>query len=148
MLTGRDVLMSYSPKVVSAAAGSFAQDAVFNTGRRYGRNCQNACRSFASKRSQLHARNKHGINRFDADMVSRYVALVIGNEGRGVSGRSFMEIADIKVRIPMAGSIESLNAAVAAGILDVSVTNHKIRLRGKTMQAQLNKILEEAKEQL
>ena len=37
---------------------------------------------------------------------------------------------------------------MAAGILDVSVTNHKIKLRGKTMQAQLNKILEEAKEQL
>ena len=28
-----------------------------------------------------------------------------------------MDIADIKIRIPMAGSIESLNAAVAAGIL-------------------------------
>ena len=27
------------------------------------------------------------------------------------------DIADIKIRIPMAGSIESLNAAVAAGIL-------------------------------
>ncbi|MBQ3520880.1 MAG: 23S rRNA (guanosine(2251)-2'-O)-methyltransferase RlmB, partial [Firmicutes bacterium] len=44
------------------------------------------------------------------------IALVIGNEGRGVSER-LMELSDIRVKIPMAGSIESLNAAVAAGIL-------------------------------
>ena len=44
------------------------------------------------------------------------IALVIGNEGRGVRAE-FLDIADIKVKIPMAGSIESLNAAVAAGIL-------------------------------
>ncbi len=52
---------------------------------------------------------------FDADL-SRSVALVIGNEGSGVS-RELMEMADVKVRIPMEGSLESLNASVAAGIL-------------------------------
>ena len=51
----------------------------------------------------------------DADLGEN-VALVIGNEGRGVR-QEFLDIADIKIRIPMAGSIESLNAAVAAGIL-------------------------------
>ena len=44
------------------------------------------------------------------------IALVIGNEGQGVS-ESFIEASDLKIKIPMAGSIESLNAAVAAGIL-------------------------------
>ena len=43
-------------------------------------------------------------------------AIVIGNEGRGVS-EEFMKLADVKVKIPMKGEIESLNAAVAAGIL-------------------------------
>lgn len=52
---------------------------------------------------------------FDADL-SRNVALVIGNEGSGVS-RELMEMADVRVRIPMEGSLESLNASVAAGIL-------------------------------
>ena len=42
--------------------------------------------------------------------------IVIGNEGQGVS-ESFIEASDLKIKIPMAGSIESLNAAVAAGIL-------------------------------
>lgn len=44
------------------------------------------------------------------------IAIVIGNEGQGVSDK-FVESADLKIKIPMAGAIESLNAAVAAGIL-------------------------------
>ena len=56
-----------------------------------------------------------GINCFEAVFVSD-TALVRGNEGNGVS-EDFIDAADVKIRIPMEGSIESLNAAVAAGIL-------------------------------
>ncbi len=42
-------------------------------------------------------------------------AIVIGNEARGVS-RDMLHIADRTVRIDMQGEVESLNAAVAAGI--------------------------------
>ena len=52
---------------------------------------------------------------FDADL-SKGTALVIGNEGNGVSAE-LMDMADIKVKIPMDGNLESLNASVAAGIL-------------------------------
>ncbi|MBQ1471153.1 RNA methyltransferase [Eubacterium sp. AB3007] len=48
--------------------------------------------------------------------LHRDIALIIGNEGNGVS-REIMEQADLRVRIPMAGKLESLNASVAAGIL-------------------------------
>ena len=44
------------------------------------------------------------------------IGLVIGNEGSGVSD-ALMEIADVRVTLPMKGRIESLNAAVAAAIL-------------------------------
>ena len=43
-------------------------------------------------------------------------AVVIGNEGNGIS-RSVLNSVSEKVRIPMAGEIESLNAAVSAAIL-------------------------------
>ena len=43
-------------------------------------------------------------------------AVWIGNEGNGVS-EELLEMADVKIRIPMAGRLESLNASVAAGIL-------------------------------
>lgn len=44
------------------------------------------------------------------------LALVIGNEGNGVCS-DFLNQADGLLTIPMAGNLESLNAAVAAGIL-------------------------------
>ena len=43
-------------------------------------------------------------------------ALVIGSEGEGIS-RLTMEKCDIAVSLPMKGSINSLNASVAAGIM-------------------------------
>ena len=44
------------------------------------------------------------------------VCLVIGAEGEGVS-RLVLENADHKVKLPMAGGVQSLNASVAAGVL-------------------------------
>lgn len=44
------------------------------------------------------------------------IAIVIGNEGNGLSGR-ILEMADKKIMIPMKGNAESLNASVAASVL-------------------------------
>ena len=43
-------------------------------------------------------------------------AAVIGSEARGVSDE-VLSLSDVRVRIPMKGKVESLNAAVAAGVL-------------------------------
>ena len=43
-------------------------------------------------------------------------AILIGNEANGLSDRA-AGLADVKVKIPMCGKVESLNAAVAAAIL-------------------------------
>ncbi len=52
---------------------------------------------------------------YDLDMPGE-PAIVIGNEGNGMS-EEFMDACDVSVKIPMKGTIESLNASVAAGIL-------------------------------
>ena len=44
------------------------------------------------------------------------VALVIGSEGEGIS-RLTLERCDLRVSLPMAGHIDSLNASVAAGVM-------------------------------
>lgn len=44
------------------------------------------------------------------------VVLVIGNEGSGVSD-DILAVSDIKVKIPIYGHAESLNASIAAGIM-------------------------------
>lgn len=42
--------------------------------------------------------------------------IVIGNEAKGIS-KQVQDISDIKIKIPMLGKTESLNASVAAGIM-------------------------------
>ena len=50
-----------------------------------------------------------------ADGGEKFV-LIIGNEARGISD-VVRENADVRVKLPMRGGAESLNAAVAAGIM-------------------------------
>jgi 23S rRNA (guanosine2251-2'-O)-methyltransferase len=52
---------------------------------------------------------------YKADLTGP-AALVIGNEARGVSDE-VGAVADVRLKLPMRGGAESLNAAVAAGIM-------------------------------
>lgn len=56
--------------------------------------------------------------------------LIIGNEGKGIS-RLLREKCDFVVSLPMRGKIESLNAAVSAGILMYSIYNMRFPLQGE-----------------
>ncbi len=56
------------------------------------------------------------------DNYSLKNCLVIGNEANGVSGE-LIESADVCVKIPIFGKAESLNAAVAAGIMMYRMTD-------------------------
>lgn len=56
------------------------------------------------------------------------IALVIGNEGQGVS-QNILKNADGTVTIPMVGKVQSLNASVATAILAYEVARHRIPKR-------------------
>lgn len=64
-----------------------------------------------------------GENMYQTDLKGA-IALVIGNEGEGVS-RIVKEKCDFIVKIPMYGQITSLNASVAAGVLMYEVVRQK-----------------------
>ena len=49
-------------------------------------------------------------------LPKKKVAVIIGNEGQGVSDK-FINLSNSKVSIPMAGAVESLNAGVAGSII-------------------------------
>ncbi len=52
------------------------------------------------------------------------MALLIGSEGEGIS-RLALDTADFKVKLPMYGGVESLNASVAAGVLMYAAVKNK-----------------------
>ena len=111
----------FSPKVVRAAAGSlFRVPVVFM-------NDYDELVTFVRA-----AGVKLAATCFDTDRyyyeedLRENVALIIGNEGNGISPE-LIGRADIKIKIPMAGSIESLNAAVAAAVLMYETVRQRAR---------------------
>ncbi len=63
---------------------------------------------------QILATSMNGVSIYNLDLT-KPTALIIGNEGAGVSA-ALMHAATQKVSIPMQNNVESLNAAVAAGV--------------------------------
>ena len=56
------------------------------------------------------------LNSYDQESYKGGTAFFIGNEGKGLTDQA-AEAADCLIRIPMCGKVESLNAAMASGIL-------------------------------
>ena len=101
----------YSPKTVRAAAGSLLRVNVFE-----GYTASDAVSYCQARSVRIIASDLEGSVEYTAADLTGRIALVIGNEGSGISDE-IRQSADTKVRIPMRGNIESLNAAVAAGVL-------------------------------
>lgn len=59
------------------------------------------------------------------DIDYKKSAIIIGNEANGVS-QEVMETTDKKVKIPMLGKTESLNAAVATGVMLYEYVRQKL----------------------
>ena len=57
-----------------------------------------------------------GEHTYDKEDYTTGCAFMIGNEGNGLTDKA-AGAASLKVRIPMEGKLESLNASVAASIL-------------------------------
>jgi tRNA (guanosine-2'-O-)-methyltransferase len=77
------------------------------------RECYDALRAEGFTICATHL-GKRSVSLYDADLTKK-VALVFGNEHRGVSEEA-AELADVNFRIPMAGMIESLNVSVACAV--------------------------------
>jgi TrmH family RNA methyltransferase len=65
---------------------------------------------------KLYAAHLKGTFSYDEPDYTGACGFLIGNEGNGL-GDEVAEAADIYIRIPMEGQVESLNAAISAGLL-------------------------------
>ena len=68
-----------------------------------------------------------GAKDYREGMVDVPLVLVIGNEGKGIS-RNVLKHCDYKVKLPMKGTVQSLNASVATAILlyDIQSRRHAL----------------------
>lgn len=65
------------------------------------------------------AASREGQNLWQADFGAKTV-IIIGNEAGGIS-ENLLELADLKVAVPIEESVESLNAATAAAIITYEI---------------------------
>lgn len=111
VILSSDTADIYNPKVIRSTMGSIyrmpfasADDLPALAGRMRAA----GIRTFAA--------HLDGENRYDQEDYRGPSAFLIGNEGAGLS-EALSSVCDCRIRIPMAGQVESLNAAVAAAIL-------------------------------
>ena len=101
----------FSPKVVRAAAGSLLRMPLI-----FLDTPEEAMELRRDHRKRIVATRMGAETSYWDGNLSSDIGLVIGNEGNGICPE-LLEGADLLVSIPMAGGLESLNAAVAAGII-------------------------------
>lgn len=111
----------YAPKTVRASMGSLfhvpvlsgvSEQEFISAGKKAGYDILVTCLDGAD-------------NLYKADLSGR-IAFVMGNEAGGVS-QSLLDRADKRVYIPMAGRAESLNVAMAAGIVMFEALRRKVK---------------------
>lgn len=101
----------FSPKTVRAAAGS-----LFRMKIAFANTEEELVRFIKAAGKKLAAACLTGSRNYYDEDLSRDIALIVGNEGNGVA-ESLIEKAELKIRIPMSGNIESLNVSVAAALI-------------------------------
>ncbi len=111
ILMSRDTADLFNPKTVRATMSAiFRMPFLVST---------DLCEEVAALRRhgiKSYAAHLQGKRPYDALPLAGPAAFLIGNEGNGLSER-LTESADEKIIIPMEGGAESLNAAMASGIL-------------------------------
>ena len=97
----------YNPKVVQSTMGSLARVNIFYTDLTNWLQENSTVKKYAA---DLEGKNIGTINNIKEAII------IIGNEGKGISN-DVMKLVDEKITIPKIGDAESLNAAVATGII-------------------------------
>ena len=111
VLVGPDTVDSYSPKCVRATAGALFRLPVVAAGSAEEIITFLQFHGFTVFEAALEGENLFTIERFP-----ERTAVILGSEAEGVSS-AFTRLAGRKLAVPMTGGVESLNVAVAAGVI-------------------------------
>jgi len=111
LLLGSGSAAPLSPKVQRSAMGSG-----FRVPFMLSDNLSATLNQLSAHGYTIIASDLNGCDFYSRPDPGRKYVLIIGNEARGISD-AVRESADMLVKLPMRGGAESLNAAVAAGIM-------------------------------
>lgn len=111
----------YSPKVIRSTMGS-----LFRVPFLYVENMAETAALFRRKGIEVYAAHLEGSVPYDKSDYTRPTAILIGNEGNGLTEQA-ADACSKRVRIPMEGAVESLNAAMSAGIFMYEVHRQRNR---------------------
>lgn len=101
----------FNPKVVRSTMG-----AIFRVPYCYVESLPETARQIRNMGYEVYGTAMEGSVVYDEPDYTDGAAVVIGNEANGISDAVFQEISK-RIRIPMDGQLESLNAAVSAAII-------------------------------
>ena len=101
----------YNPKVIRSTMGT-----IYRVPFIYVENILDATEKMKIKGINIVAAHLKGNKWYDEISYIEETAFIIGNEGNGISD-VLRDKADILMKIPMEGQVESLNASVAASVL-------------------------------
>lgn len=111
ILMSGDCVDVYNPKVIRSTMGS-----IFRMPFWYAEDLTGAIQDMKAKGICTYAAHLEGSCIYDEPDYRKPSAFFIGNEGKGLRNE-VARLADCYLKIPMAGRVESLNAAIAAAVL-------------------------------
>ena len=120
ILVSKDTVDSYSPKVVRSTMGAIYRVKIIE--------CEDLAKTLKSLQTtgfEIVTTDLH-TDKSIYDMNYNKKIVVIGNEANGVTPE-IKKLSNYRVKIPMLGKTESLNAAVATGIMIYEYVRQKIQ---------------------
>ena len=111
VIMSKDTVDLYNPKTIRATMGS-----VYRVPFVYAEDLKQVLATLKEAGITSYAAHLKGTKYYDSFDFRKGTAFLIGNEGNGLQTER-AEQADVYLKIPMEGKLESLNAAVATSIL-------------------------------
>lgn len=111
ILADRNTVDNHSSKVIRSTMGS-----IFRVPVIYTDDLNGEINKLKEEGFSVYAAHLKGNSTYRETEYSDRSVILIGNEGNGLSDE-ISELADVLVKIPMKGKVESLNAAVAAALM-------------------------------
>lgn len=115
----RDCVDIYNPKTIRSTMGS-----IFRMPFLYVDDVPQLLDMFRKNGVKSYAAHLNGKHFYDEEDYRGGSAILIGNEGNGLRDEVTKK-ADILVKIPMKGKVESLNAAIAASVLMFEIARQR-----------------------